>query len=109
MSPASKTPWIIAASLLAVLLGGWLWSLWSGYGEISPAGYQHAMALISVCNRQDADRLQQLVASLHRAEQTEELPPYDVRILLRIARRAAEGDWVWSSREARRLMMAQIE
>lgn len=109
MNNANKAAWVTAASMVAVVVaGGLIWLSW-GYGEVSQSGYEHAMALVSACNRQDTVRLEKIVASIHQAVESQTLPAYDAKILLRIAERALDGDWEWSSRQVRQVMLDQIQ
>jgi hypothetical protein len=107
MSSDGKVWWISGAVVL--LLGGVVWWMSSGYGKISPAGYQRAMALVSICNRKDEGRLSALVQDVRESTESGDLTAYDSKTLLRITGRAEAGDWESAARMVRSLMEAQVE
>lgn len=107
MSSASKVGWIAGVAVL--LLGGIVWWMSSGYGKVSPEGYQYAMALLSVCNRKDESRLEQIVRDIRESTEAGNLPAYDSKTLLRITERAEDGDWEDAASLVRRLMKDQVE
>jgi hypothetical protein len=67
------------------------------------------VALISICNRQDSQRLQVLADQINTLKESVELPDYDFKVLEDITHRAASGNWEAASRAIRRLMEDQIQ
>lgn len=99
--------WGTAAAVLLLLIGG-VWWMNRSYDKVSQPGYQFAMALMSVCNRKDAARLQVLVSQMRAAQEAGELPDYDAGVLFDIADRAAADDWESATAAVRRLMEDQV-
>ena len=97
----------VGGGLVLLLVVGLAFWFLSGPGEISQRGYQYAMALLSVCNRQDAQRLQVIVEGIHADREQQELPARDARLLLKITSRAEQGDWLGSAEAVRSLMEHQ--
>lgn len=90
--------------LSAVGLSVWFFS---GSSEISQRGYQYALALMSVCNRQDEQRLQLIIERIQADREQQALSPRDARWLLKITARAQQGDWQGSAAAVRSLMKQQ--
>lgn len=107
MSSVGRVSWIAGVAVL--LLGGVVWWMSSGYGKVSPEGYQYAMALLSICNRKDESRLEQIVREIRESTESGKLPAYDFKTLLRITERAEDGDWEAAASLVRRLMKDQVE
>lgn len=100
--------WMRVISTLAIVLVLAFW-LNSSYGKISEKGYQFAMALISICNREDEKRLEKISQQIGVAVRDGELGEYDARVLLDITDRAEAGRWQQASNAIRRLMEAQVD
>lgn len=105
MSTSGKLWSSVAAAVL--LLVGLFWWMNRGYDRVSEPGYQFGMALMSVCNRKDSQRLQILVDQVESSRDASNLPPADARVLLAIAERAEAGKWEAADREIRQLMKDQ--
>lgn len=80
-----------------------------GYGEAGPAAYEHAKALYSICNRQDAPRLEKFSTSLASAVDAGEVTPKEQQWLAEIVALAQAGNWQEATANARRLMEDQID
>ena len=90
--------------LSAVGLAVWFFS---GSSEISQRGYQYALAIMSVCNRQDEQRLQVIIGKIETDREQLELSADDARRLLKITARAQRGDWQGSAAAVRSLLKQQ--
>ena len=80
-----------------------------GYGEVGPGAYEHAKALYSICNRQDASRLEQFASSLKGAADAGEVTANEQEWLAEIVALAQAGDWQEATASARQLMEDQVQ
>ena len=81
----------------------------SRYAEVSPAAYQYSKALYSVCNRQDAPRLTKVAEQIETARAAAQLQQTEADWLNAIVAAAQAGEWQDATKDARRLMEAQVE
>lgn len=95
-------------AILVLAIGLVLW-LNMGYDKMSKKGYEFALALISICNREDSERLLILAEQIDAAQESGELPKYDANVLLDITERAQSGKWEKASRSIRQLLEDQVE
>jgi hypothetical protein len=109
-NPKAKNPnlLIYVSALVAVLAGGAYWWINSGYGEVSRTGFEFAMSLMSVCNRQDKVRLETVISKIEESANHQKLPKKDAETLLKIASWANNGNWSKASASIRRLLDAQV-
>ena len=103
-SPARRSA--LAACLLAC--GAWS-SGCGGYGEVSPLGYDYAMALYSICNRKSSEELAPLRAQIEQSRSQQELSEKHALWLTDIIDDAEGGDWESARSDARRLMEDQVQ
>lgn len=98
----------IIASLLIIIGVGWYFF---GYPKpkLSPSGYDHALALFSVCNRHDAIKLQQIEQLINDNLVAGTLQLNDANWLRKIIGHADRGDWELASTRLRRLLSQQVE
>jgi hypothetical protein len=94
---------LICAAILCGLAGC------GGYGEISPAGYDYAKALYSICNREDESRLETFSSMLEEARRTGELTATEADWLADIVSTARRGEWEAATSASRRMLMDQVE
>ena len=80
-----------------------------GYGEVSPATYQYAKALYSICNRRAESQLDQAGEQIEAARSRGELSEQEAKWLKQILDDAAEGDWEAATKAARRMMEDQVK
>ena len=80
-----------------------------GYGEVGSTAYLHAKALYSICNRQDAERLETFSSSLAAALDTGEITAREHRWLEDIMAQAKAGDWQEATINSRRLIKDQVK
>lgn len=81
----------------------------SRYDKLSPTAYEYSKALYSVCNRHDQLRLSSVALQIETAETESQLSDREASWLHDIVARAQAGDWQEATRDARRLMEAQVE
>lgn len=93
---------VLMGSLLLVTTSG------CGYGEVHPQAYQYSKALYSICNRQDAARLDRIVSGVQRDLAGGQLSEQEAEWLMDIVNKAQHGDWKRASQAARRIMVDQI-
>jgi hypothetical protein len=79
-----------------------------GYGEITPRAYEYAMSLYSICNRQDAERLEQFALLLEADAQAGELGDGEADWLRTILDDARAGEWSDAQASARQLLEDQV-
>ncbi len=98
----------IIASLLIIIGIGWYFF---GYPKpkLSPSGYDHALALFSACNRQDAIKIQQIEQLIKDNLVAGTLQINDANWLRKIIGQADRGDWELASTRLRRLLNQQVE
>lgn len=102
---SSKT---VRRGCVLVLLGGLMFA-GCGYGEITPRCYDYAKALYSICNRRDADRLEEFAALVEADLQSGELGEQEAGWLRDIADEARAGDWPDAQAAARQLLEDQVQ
>ena len=101
---------------LGLLIGlcgilGLIWAIrgCGGYGEVGPKTYEYAKALYSICNRQDADRLDEFAASLKKSHEAGDVRDQEHAWLDEIIQTAQAEEWEEATAMARRLMEDQVE
>lgn len=80
-----------------------------GYGEVGHEAYQHAKALYSICNRQDAARLEKFSATLTQAREAETITTQEHAWMDDIITEARAGNWEQATAKSRQLMEDQVE
>lgn len=80
----------------------------SRYSAVSPEAYQYSKALYSVCNRQDEPRLAKVAEQIDTARTSAQLHATEADWLDEIIASAQAGDWQDATKDARRLMEAQV-
>jgi hypothetical protein len=80
----------------------------SRYSTVSNEAYQYSKALYSVCNRQDEPRLAMVAEQIETARAAEQLQETEADWLIEIVATAQAGDWQDATKDARRLMEAQV-
>lgn len=93
---------LLIAALLASLSG-------CGYGEVSQVSYEYVSALYSICNRQDAARLEAFSAQFKKACEAGEVADNEAEWINDIVALAESGDWNQATANARQMMMDQVE
>jgi hypothetical protein len=101
-SKTVRRGWVLVL-LVGLMLAG------CGYGEVTPRCYDYAKALYSICNRRDADRLEEFAALVDADLQSGELGDQEADWLRDIAERARAGDWSDAQAAARRLLEDQVQ
>lgn len=81
----------------------------SQYDKVGPQAYEYSKALYSVCNRHDEPRLGRVASQIEQAAAGAELSGTEAAWLNDIVATAQAGDWQVASKDARRLMQAQVE
>jgi hypothetical protein len=107
MAENSKIVLLVALGFLLAMLT--VFKGCGGYGEVGPGAYEHAKALYSICNRQDASRLEIFSTSLTAAREAGEVTAREQEWLEDIAAMAQAGDWQDATAKARRLMEDQVQ
>ena len=79
------------------------------YSKVSPGAYQYTKALYSVCNRHDEPRLDEVARQIRDASADSQLSAEEVDWMEDIIATAQAGDWQVATKDARRLMEAQVE
>lgn len=79
-----------------------------GYPEVSPAAYDCAKALYSVCNRKDAPRLDAVEDAIRDAESQGDITATEAGWLRAIVAEARNERWEEAAAEARQLMTDQV-
>lgn len=92
----------LAIILLAPLAG-------CGYGEVSGAAYDYAMALYSITNRRAEAKLDGVESQIAAAADQGEISAQEAEWLLEIVGDARRGEWRTANRAARRMMEDQIK
>jgi hypothetical protein len=95
--------WLVAGLIAALGAAG------CGYGEVTPQCYEYAKALYSICNRKDADRLEEFTALVEADLQSGELGEQEADWLRGIADQARSGEWSSAQSSARRLLEDQVQ
>lgn len=80
-----------------------------GYGEVSPVAYDYSMALYSLANRQDSDKLPAVAEQIDASHTAGDLTDREHGWLRDILADAEAGDWQSASAAARRMMQDQVE
>ena len=80
-----------------------------GYGEVGRETYEYAMALYSVCNSRDAQRLQAFIEQFEQAQADGEVSSDEGEVLGRIVKLAQSGQWDDATVDARALLDAQVK
>lgn len=95
-------------SIVIVLSCVWVAS-GCGYGEVSPAAYDYAMAVYSITNRQDKERLDQITAQIQSSQEGGELSEKEAGWLNDMIQDARDGRWKSASHAARKMMEDQVK
>jgi hypothetical protein len=106
--PNNQRRAVVSIALVACLAAGLYCWLNRGYGEVSDHGFDIAMTLMSVCNRQDEPRLHSVIELIEQSAAKKELPPQDASALLGIANKAKNGNWASANSSIRRLLDDQV-
>ncbi|WP_166825608.1 hypothetical protein [Thalassoroseus pseudoceratinae] len=80
-----------------------------GYGEVGPETYEYAMALYSVCNSRDAQRLQSFTEQFEQAQADGKVSANEGKVLGQIVKLAQAGQWDDATADARALLDAQVK
>lgn len=80
-----------------------------GYGEVSPAAYDIASALYSICNRRAGDKLEEINAMIDAAHASSELTEREASWLNAIVSDARDGDWALAAKKCRRIVADQVK
>ena len=99
---------LIGLSLLLVLAGGLAWLLNRGYGEVSQRGSEVAISLLSICNRQDLERLATIERLVSESSEAGTMPPREVRWFRNIIDDAKSQRWERAAASTRQLMEDQV-
>ncbi len=103
-------PRVKALLAIGTLLAIGLFLFWNpGYGELSPKGYQLAMALYSACNRKDATQLEKVAKLLDQSNAQGDLPAADAKWLTKVLELGRAQDWDSANQMIRRIMMDQAK
>lgn len=100
--------WWAAASLAAIAAAAGLWLSSRGYGEVSPQGYQYAVALYRACNQRDEAGLARISDMISAALDKNEIRPAEARWLGGIIEKGLSDNWDEASRDVRQLMEDQV-
>jgi hypothetical protein len=98
-----RSRWLVASLFAALSAAG------CGYGEVTPRCYDYAKALYSICNRRDADRLEEFDALIEADLLAGELAEREAGWLRQIADQARSGEWASAQSAARKLLDDQVE
>ena len=93
---------VVGVSFLVPLSG-------CGYGEVSSETYEYAMALYSVCNSRDTQRLQAFQTQFEEAKTNGKVAANEGRLLGRIIDVANAGEWESATADVRALLEAQVD
>jgi hypothetical protein len=99
----------IVCILVLCLLAGYFLLGRRSYGEVSGKTYEIATAMYSVCNRQDATKLQRVGELVTSAVSDSSINLAEADMLREIMQLAELGDWAAASVEARYLMKDQVK
>ena len=80
-----------------------------GYGEVSSETYDYAMALYSVCNSRDAQRLETFNEQFANAKAEGLVSANESQVLTAIIEEAQAGEWESATAEVRELLEAQVD
>lgn len=98
---------LIAATLALLCVGAIVGC--SKYGRTSEQGYKYATALYSVCNLEDAQRLEKLQEMVAADLESGAITTQEARWIESVVEHAADGDWETAKRKSRKLMEDQLE
>ena len=90
--------------LTVILLAGC-----GGYGAVSHGTYEHAMALYSICNRQDEPRLNEFLARLESNQTAGRISARESGWLREIVEVAQGGEWQQAAAMSRQMLSDQVE
>lgn len=100
-------------NVLRCSLGAMLFALCvpgcGGYGTVSPAAYDHAIALYQLCNLQRVEKLDAVAAQIETAHTSGKITDTEAEWLSAIVGDAREGNWEAAAREARKIVADQVE
>lgn len=100
----------VALGLVAplVLIGGIAWWLMQpSYGEISPKGYQIAMAIYSAANQENKPKVEKISGMIDQSVAAAEISAEEAEWLRGIVQKAMDGDWQSATAAVRLLMEEQ--
>ncbi len=100
---------VIGGIVVAVLVVGAMayWLSRPTFGEISPKGYDYAMALGSACNGKNEAKITKITQMIHQSAEAGELRPDEAAWLQSIAQQATDGRWESAYAAVRTLMEEQ--
>jgi hypothetical protein len=93
--------------VLVAILGWSLCLLGCSYPTVSADAYELTQALHTVCDRQDASKLDRFESLLAQRVAEGKVTANEQSLLLEIAEQARRGDWDAAKQDARELMLAQ--
>lgn len=99
----SKIRRIAAAALLTAAMGC------GGPGELGPQAYAHAQAVYALANRQAADRVEPLAATIASDTESGQVSDREARLLTDALEACRQGEWESAQQSARRMMEAQVQ
>lgn len=108
MRQASLLGWGLAGLTVVLALFAWFWFS-RGYGDVSPRGYEYAVAIFSACNQSDEAKLDKISQMVAESLRLQEISLQESQWLNAIIDRGKRGDWKAASREVRRLMEDQVK
>ncbi|PQO31364.1 hypothetical protein C5Y96_13570 [Blastopirellula marina] len=97
----------VGVVLVVAVLGYWLTR--PTFGEISPTGYDYAMALGSACSRRDSTKIAKITQMIDQSTQDGQLESQEAAWLKGIAQKAQEGHWEMAYASVRTLMQEQTQ
>ena len=95
--------WCLAMALVLVSMAGC-----GGYGDISPAAYDYAMALYAITNRRAEYKLEEVGRQIEGSHQRGELSDEEAQWLGDIVDNAQAGEWERANRASRSMMEDQV-
>jgi len=92
-----------------VIIAAAFWFTRPTFGEISPKGYDYAMALGSACNGKNATKLAKITHMIDQSMQDGTLQAEEAKWLKGIAQKASDGQWETAYASVRTLMREQTK
>ena len=80
-----------------------------GYPKVSSRTYEIAKALYAVCNREQSDKLESVVALINDSLHDGSISTAESRWLRAVIEQARAGEWESATRETRQILEDQIE
>ena len=104
-SSRNITVGLVAAVMLICGIAWWL--MQPSYGEISPKGYQYAMAIYSAANGKNKPKVERISSMIDQSVAAEEISAEEANWLRGIVQKALDGDWQSANAAVRVLMEEQ--